>query len=372
HAIIVHPLKQPELFCLDQLRPSRYLHQRPGGFAMIRWLQFDNVSLFVAVDAPYERIAMKKLKGFSSKLRSAPLQLPSPRARDKISAEIAISSLRDVLVKRQLPLDVPVTPFPQLLDFQYHGPGDATLLYKFYNGGTLYDVIMSRKRARRKVPEGFIWHVIAQLFRALCYLHTGHFPLPGRAGEAAPQNPNWVPICHWDGHESNVWLHSPSADEMAQDPNLRGCSVEFPQVILGDFGGAFEVDHEEASDMLCKPVSTEMPELATWRDKACFGRNIKHLIFASDPDVQLYGLGQFKYRRVDKEPRGNFHALSGYSDELIDVVAKFEPLIEILESYSNFGIEMGRTDRSDWPKFPSNEFLYGATIARADYHVARY
>ncbi|KAK0717434.1 hypothetical protein B0T26DRAFT_675742 [Lasiosphaeria miniovina] len=227
---------------------------------------------------------------------STPRNISSPYARDKISAEITISPLRYVLAKRQLPLDVPVTPLPQLLNFQYHGPGDATLLYKFYNGGTLYDVIMLQKRARRKVPEGFIWHVIAQLCRALCYSHTGHFPLPGRAS----------------------------------------------LVILGDFGGAFEADHE-ASDMLCKPVSTEMLERS-----------------------------QSKYRRVDKEPRSSFHALSGYSDELIDVVAKFEPLIEILESHNKFGIGMGHTDQSDWPKFPSNEFLYGATIACADCHVARY
>ncbi|KAL2019084.1 hypothetical protein VTK56DRAFT_10115 [Thermocarpiscus australiensis] len=363
--------------------------RRLRGFIFLRWLKRDKeveVGLFASVDAPQELVVIKKL-----------ISLPRyHQAADRFRAmapEIELCSLVDPLVQRLLPLDQTMTPFVQMHAFQVHDRShwsekyksfNTTLFYKYYNGGTLYEFIFKHMQAERQVPEGFIWHVIAQIGRALSFLHTGNSPSPAYnvlhqrhiADPGSQLNkshgiPGWKPICHSDGHVGNIWLHYPSDEEKRMDPQLEGFSDFLPQIILGDFGLAFQADNDDI-DMLCRTQNPDLPEPETLRDKADLGSNIKQLMLADEPVAHRWN--QHRERRVG---RYGYHSpllhprLSRYSQELQDCLQRFEVLINLVESEQWYQLLPG-TKKRDWENYPDNDFVYGTMIAMADKFVHQY
>ncbi|KAL2255484.1 hypothetical protein VTK26DRAFT_3263 [Humicola hyalothermophila] len=429
HTIVLHPLKNPEIESrcgLESEDPNssyQYLRKRKGGFIFLKWFKRNEdvrVALFTTVDPPHELVVIKKLRNIPHPLQASDEEFPIP-------PEIEHSSVVDPLVRRRLPLLQNETPFVQLHAFQVHSLGstsegtlhkfDATLFYKYYNGGTLHDVLYAYSKRKKKLPEGFIWHVIAQLGRALSWLHTGILPSPAYNVMAADRldDPDamvnkhqgiegWNPICHQDGHAANVWLHYPSDEEKAVDPGLEAFDDVLPQIILGDFGYAFQEQNDRDNWLQRRFVKDgdgkegdkedgeekggdqkeggekegwlSMPELATLRDKADLGRNIKLMMQARKYNPNVYW--------DTKRPRGepsefgfddvglDDPIMAEYSDELNQCVQKFHYAIQMLEDdwYTHISTVTG--NKEHWNKFPSNDFVYGHLIAVADKNVHDY
>lgn len=397
YTISVHPLKNPEIlqrqkFYLDRNHvSSRYLRKRSSGFIFITELkQTDSVfvGLFATADDPYELVVIKKLWGLM------PFKLATTTGTP-MAPEIELCSVIDVLVKRQLPLGYTMPPFVQLHAFQVHNEGsmrakykdfDATLFYKYYNGGTLLNLIDKHKKAGRRVPEGFIWHVIAQIGRALSHLHTGIWPSsvynvmhrdeihmgPDKKVNRSETLPGWKPIAHMDGHADNIWLHYPSDEEKAKDPQLEGFTDSLPQVVLGDFGLAFEA-HNDPADWLYRKQKPGLPEPETLKDKADFGVNLKQLVGACSRDVNWDKLHGSMYGQPQTED--DWHALEvekmHYSYSLGTCIEKLEPLIRMRES-GDWWFALNATDERNWERFATNDFVYGTMISWADVFVSDY
>ncbi len=417
HTLVFYPLRNPEIPERKHLvddngnESSRYLRQRPKGFMFLRWLQHDpkihpdaSVGLFASVDRPQELVAIKKLSSIMRSKLAADDANPMP-------AEIEQSTLSeaDPHVQRRLPLshgNMELTPFPQLHAFQVHHRGsivagdddegetglpyrdaDVTLIYKYYNGGTLHNLKRKYEDAGKKVPEGFIWHLISQVGRALSWMHTGHIPSPGYnlahqndigAGEItvnlAAKDDNWDPICHMDMHANNIWLHYPSDEEKKADPRLAKFTDELPQIILGDFGFSFQASNDRA-DMLCGLDNPGIPEPETIMDKMNLGHSIWTLLkIQISEDERARALQQ---RQAGPNPlvRTDYYDLSewmrhNYSKDLEDCWERF-PTLVALDHTSNWFDRLLKTTDADWSHFPRNNFTYGTMIAMADRYLAR-
>lgn len=155
-------------------------------------------------------------------------------------------------------------------------------------------------------------------------------------------------------------------------------------VVLGDFGLAFrqsqaqQYSGEGEKDLLCHRSKPGMLERATWRDKALFGYVIKHLVLAASQavtisrqhDDALKDLGDIDL----SEPNGS-NGTSIYSPHLLDCVAAFEPLIALLTAHPNL-VDLGsfwerikNTTQKDWGTWPTNDYVYGTLISRADFYI---
>jgi len=337
---------------------TQYIQQRPHGFSFIHSLKEPNVFLFISCIDPTEKVVYKREEGFI---------LHGFVADGKTPPEITISTMSDPLVRRQLPLRS-LSVFPELLAFQVYGDGPVPerdcsvgLFYRYYNLGTLNGMSDFYCRYQMQCPEYLIWHIIAQVGRAYCYLHTGRIiPESGDIGSGQPHshgveggNLPWKPISHHDGHSANIWLHEPSAEEKQHNPLLARFSKPLPQVILGDFGLAFEA--EIAHDFFQAAGIAQIPEWETWRDKALFGHVIKQLVFATMPNGRAYP------------------SMEGYSNDLVLVMRKFEPLVRMLEHESlSFNDLLRLSGRHEWETWPDNAWVYGVLVAMADWHVGNY
>jgi serine/threonine protein kinase len=402
----------------------RYLQARPGGFIFLKALKSDItvwVGLFAAVDVPQEFV-IKKLKGIQDGLHQGAASRKQP-----MPPEIEICSIPDPLTRRQLPLNHSMPSFVQLHALQVHDlvtredkwkDFKATLYYKYYNGGTLLNLIRRYKAARKQVPEGFIWHVIAQIGRALAYLHTGaeDSPVfnimhrhknklinpasneeqsdeeqsnedqpnklakkPVNLGEKSLVNinkaqgiPGWEVISHMDGHADNIWLHSLSDEEKKRDSNLEGFTDALPQVVLGDFGIAVQAQHDRL-DSLKRNAFPNVPEIETIRDKAYFATNLKYLICAADPDVRYSNLAQNNPEGFQEAARRRSQhvlsmELSRYSPQLQECMDKLESLVKLCETRFT-ALEHGQLPLEE---FASNDFMYGTMLACADAKVHEY
>ncbi|KAK3369905.1 hypothetical protein B0H63DRAFT_564180 [Podospora didyma] len=139
------------------------------------------------------------------------------------------------------------------------------------------------------------------LGRALSYLHTGRILSRDRykvlldepkldvwstaATELInpePSDPDWEPITHFDGHAENRWPYYPTATEKEKDSQLQGFTRNLPQVILGDYGRAFDTNTAKENP-LCADMLPSMPESMTWRDKAILVFNERQLMLSEDP-----------------------------------------------------------------------------------------
>ncbi|KAF2878213.1 kinase-like domain-containing protein, partial [Massariosphaeria phaeospora] len=91
--------------------------------------------------------------------------------------------------------------------------------------GNLADLIKRHRKAKRPIPEGFVWHVFIALVDALRYMQKGPFGMTDVA--------LWNEIYHRDISPENVFLATASSEDA------------YPRVVLGDFGcSASRIDVE--------------------------------------------------------------------------------------------------------------------------------
>ena len=418
HTLVFYPLRSPEIperkHLVDDNNNewSRYLHQRPNGFMFLRWLQHDlkqhpdaSVGLFASVDRPQELVAIKKLTTVTRSKLAAAEANPMPAEIEQCTLSEA-----DPHVQRRLPLshgNMESTPFPQLHAFQVHHSGsmapedeeqsetgrpyhdaDVTLIYKYYNGGTLHNLKRAYEKAGKKVPEGFIWHMISQVGRALSWMHTGHIPSPdynlanqhdigavGKTVNLAVKDPGWDPICHMDMHANNIWLHYPSDEEKKADPRLARFTDELPQIIVGDFGFSFQASNDRG-DMLCLTDNPGIPEPETIMDKMNLGIHLWTLLKIQvsederDKALEKRHAGPTRFERTD------YYDLSewmrhNYSKDLENCWERFPTLVALDHSREWFQ-RLLETTVHDWSHFPRNDFTCGTMIAMADRYLASY
>lgn len=362
---IFRPLEVQEVRQPPNYRPRRkYLIEHAAGFAYERTLkQTSVVTVLIAhpVLPPSQPISQIVIKHYRT----------SPRYRYSASGlhtpELEISTLPDPLVRRPLPDTLHV--FPSLLSFQLYNTTSpksysAALFYKYYNGGTIHDLIVSHWHRRLPIPEYLIWHVIARLTRAYSFLHTGR---PTYQPHAA--DPNWDPIVHSDGHANNVFLHYPSPQELRDDRSgvlAEVCRDGLPQVVLGDFGHAFSYSNDRPG-AVASSVAAGAPEPATWRDKAQLGRVVTDMVMA------MFG-GEWEEGGSEGEWEGGGSGwqwetvLELYSAELVSVVEGFEGLLGWLDFVRSYGPgEAARKMAADVVNgFPGNAGVYGVLMGMAD------
>ncbi len=316
----------------------------------------------------------------------------------------------DPHVQRQLPLshgNMESTPFPQLHAFQVHHRGfvraedddegetgqfyrdaDFTLIYKYYNGGTLHNLKKKYEAAGKTVPEGFIWHLISQIGRALSWMHTGHIPSPdynlthqndigavGKTVNLAVKDSSWDPICHMDMHANNIWLHYPSDEEKKADPRLAKFTDELPQIILGDFGFSFQASNDRV-DMLCRVENPGIPEPETIVDKMNLGNNLWTLLKIQASEDERQKALQKRQAGPNALERTDYYDLSewmrhNYSKGLEDCWERF-PTLVALDHTRDWLTRLLKTTTVDWSHFPRNDFTYGTMIAMADRYLASY
>ncbi|KAK4140165.1 uncharacterized protein C8A04DRAFT_15178 [Dichotomopilus funicola] len=429
--LVFYPLEVPEIAPQEHLNTSetsednestQYLKARQRGFVFTRWLQSIDtsesdrpvVALYASLDRPQELVVIKKLCKIDRYLQAADNRHPMP-------AEIEQSTLSTTThpyVQRQLPLYDHVnegsTAFPQLYAFQIHelqprdargkaivpGPDeprqkdDITLFYKYYNGGTLGHLIQHyRDWTGGNIPEVFIWHVLAEVGRALCWLHTGYTPSraynlqhqnhiwqpnqpvnDARQGNPPPPQP-WRPICHQDMHVFNIWLHYPTDAEKRADPSLERFTDTLPQIILGDFGMSFQ-EHNDRYGELRVAVNPGLPEPSTWKDKGELGRALLCMMVpsfnASEENLERQD-GVEGTERFRVAPTNDIYQ-RGYSDDLVRCWMEMQRLVPtaIAATWDEMLMRSPRRTGEDWVDWPPNDFVFGTMIALADRYVDAY
>jgi serine/threonine protein kinase len=414
HTLVFYPQKNPEIAERQHLakdenhESSRYLRRRSNGFLFLRWLQNDFkcqdtvVGLYASVDRPQELVVIKKLTTIIRSHLAADEQNP-------MAAEIehCTMSNADPLVQRQLPLfhdNMGPTPFPQMHAFQVHDYGspvqgedddaprlqdaDVTMIYKYYNGGTLRELWEKYRAAGRTIPEGFIWHFISQVCRAMSWMHTGIIPSKeynlfnqndiGKIGitvNRAEKAPGWKPLCHMDMHMSNIWLHYPSDEEKKADPRLEQFTNALPQIIVGDFGFSFKAENDRA-DLLCSQENPGIPEPETMRDKADLASALWHLLKLQVTDAERVSfLHRNAFKTVPFDSADTFDLSEwmrhNYSRDLATCWDAFRKL-RALDNNDQFYENMPKTTKDDWRRLPLNDFVYGTMIAMADRYLDGY
>ncbi|KAK4039894.1 hypothetical protein C8A01DRAFT_46713 [Parachaetomium inaequale] len=412
--LVFYPLRVPEIPERQHLvddkenESSQYLQARPKGFIFLHWYQNDThplscakarVGLFASVDRPQELVVIKKLPQIPYRKQAADEDLPMPPEIEQCTL-----STQDPAVRRQLPLyhkNMGLTPFPQLHAFQVHkrvlgrlagnydARDDVTVIYKWYNGGTLYDFIISHHKAGRQVPEGFIWHVLAEIGRAISWLHTGHIPSrnynvdhqnevgqPGSTVDQASSVPGWQPICHQDLHSCNIFLHYPTDEERKADPRLNRFTDSLPQIIVGDFGLSFQHRYDRAKFLCDMGKRRGMPEPSTWLDKANIGGTLLRLVNPHyDPresDISLFSRWDehlldpvYQYSTPDVW-------MNKYSQDIVACWQKFKTLAPMAEFIWNWENALESSTAENWETFPSNNFVFGTMIAMADRYLDSY
>ncbi|KAK0652466.1 hypothetical protein B0T16DRAFT_387723 [Cercophora newfieldiana] len=261
--------------------------------------------------------------------------------------------------------------FPDLLAFQVYADGPDSsigLFYRYHNKGTLNHLESYHASIQSPVPEYFIWHVIAQLGRAYCSLHTGRL-IPEDPVRASllrhltrdSTEPLWRrPVIHNNGHTSNIFLHVPTPQEKMENPLLARFSDALPQVILGDFSQAYEGANSRDVHALAQGMSDS--DWETWRDKAFFGSAIKDLMFAAMSSDAMAAY----YAEV-------YSPAMGYSEQLVAVVRRFEPLVQMMEEAEGLAGPLRLQDfgagRDTWP---GDGWMFGEMIEMADWFVGEF
>ncbi|KAL2136966.1 hypothetical protein VTI74DRAFT_11148 [Chaetomium olivicolor] len=400
HSIVLYPSRNAETEERQALRDTesaRYLQARPKGFLFLRWLKNDKatypdvtVGLFASVDIPHELVIIKKV---------LEIRVPwnTSDAAEPLAPEIELSSLstNDPLVQRQLPLFVNETPTPfiQTHAIQLHQRGsrsqewkdvNVTVFYKYYNGGSIGNLIYAHTVKGKPIPESLIWHFAAQIGRAFAWMHTGHYPSreynlhhKDDIGDDLTKEVNtaksvhgWEPISHGDAHKENIWLHYPTDDEKKADPRLDVSTDSMPQMILGEYGFALQAQHDRR-DMFCRATNPGIPEAETLRDKSDLARILV--------DMMLAHLGHERSRlALDTHRKGesgtaeqafqHHFASAGYSLDLQRVLYKLLYLRHWNLS-KDFYPQLNWTTGEEWGAFPSNDYLYGTLIAMADNYL---
>jgi serine/threonine protein kinase len=411
HTLLFNPTINKEVPEREQLsfanQSRQYLQKHRAGFIFVRWLRNDAnkkdevVGLFVTAKRPRELVAIKKITFFNREHLSADPNRPLPAEIEQSTLDIS-----DNYVQCQLPLHDDRfggrSPFPQVFAFQVHrfqtpedDPntilGDATLYSKYYNGGTLNDLLCAFQEAGRPIPESFIWHYLAEVLRALAWIHLGdvrsrtdnlyfmqsrkspqHFPQASRAQ-------GWDPIIHHDLHGGNIWLHYPTEEERAADPSLSRFSDEFPQIIVGDWGFSLKASNGRPTGEL--PPSPPFQDQDGLNDKCLLAWNLRNLIALGETDDATdCAINGLDFHRLAQKCNISRHfTVHGYSRELQDVWEHLFPLAMFGDYYTSWlqiltSLSDPQNARSpQWrQRLLTNDVLYGQILAQVDVQVDGY
>ena len=182
---------------------------------------------------------------------------------DGLPAEIYFSTLNDW----------PELPYlPDSVCWMDYEDGRFSMIMKFYNGGTLEDLInhycKNDTKKRRRISEDFIWYYLEQVGAAYAFLHRGI-----QRGNPTPKQ--WNPIVHRDGNSCNLLLHYPDAS-----------TDRYPDIIVSDFGQAVHPDSDvtlggtwpRAEEYTDEGLSLHAQ---LWEDYGCVGIVLRELCCCS-------------------------------------------------------------------------------------------
>ncbi|KXX79497.1 hypothetical protein MMYC01_205205 [Madurella mycetomatis] len=96
-------------------------------------------------------------------------------------------------------------------------------------------------------------------------------------------------------------------EEKTKDPQLEKSTDSLPQVVLGDFGLAFEA-HNDPVGWLYRKQNPGLPEPETLKDKADFGVNLKQLKLGSLIRMRESGDWRFALNVTDQRNWERFAA----------------------------------------------------------------
>lgn len=165
-------------------------------------------------------------------------------------------------------------------------PLRASLYMEYCDLGSL-ELLLQKYRKRNRwhhtrsyIPEAFIWKVFLELCSALQYLHHGI-----EAEEPSPPKdpPEWRRVLHRDIKPANVFLKS-------------GLDLEYPTVVLGDFGVATKYGLKgwnDTSTVVGTPVwqPPEIPEHTARGDVWALGAVVQALCRLDHGPVRSPPLG---------------------------------------------------------------------------------
>ncbi|KAI0845071.1 hypothetical protein F5Y00DRAFT_273332 [Daldinia vernicosa] len=117
--------------------------------------------------------------------------------------------------------------FQKLIYFQSDGE-NWTLYHEYMNGGSLEYLIKKYQSVNRSIPEIFIWHVTAELCKAIAYLYFGWTPLNRSKIQG------WDRIYHRAITPSNILLNYAPRNPGAV-PRVGIESNAFPRIALCNF-----------------------------------------------------------------------------------------------------------------------------------------
>ncbi|KAI4181430.1 MAG: hypothetical protein L6R41_006625, partial [Letrouitia leprolyta] len=137
----------------------------------------------------------------------------------------------------------------RLYDYTY-SPLVTRLYFEYCPLGDLQDLIDAYFTRDVIVPEGFIWHVFAQLAGAVHHLHTA----------ARDEKGQQVQILHRDIKPNNILLSRPSgrcssSSSSAKNNTTNTTNNFYPSLTLADFGVATPLSPSSFPDALKKPYA---------------------------------------------------------------------------------------------------------------------
>ncbi|KAL2256383.1 hypothetical protein VTK26DRAFT_1756 [Humicola hyalothermophila] len=298
--------------------------------------------------------------------------------------ELRFSTLADPNTQHLLPDE---GYFPKLYAYGIPGGPKAfnrdgecdlfSLYFKRYNGGTLENLLFmyGQRDTGAPVPEPFIWHVIAQLCRAVVFLQTGCTWEAIRRGVSPPQA-NWKPIVHRNIVDSNILLNFPEAGDKDKDA-LGFC---FPEVILEGFDAANRVDDgalfwgNGAVNRWRAEQGLDRAGPGLWEDMHMIGVIFRRLVMVYD----LWRVNQTLGFDVDHDGKLEWYLHENldleegeeppYSDALIDLLKAWE--IEALQTHAGWHFWDERPGVRD--QIPTVDWLIKVVLPMADAKVSEF
>ena len=177
-----------------------------------------------------------------------------------------------------------------------------TLILEYCDVENLDQTIAKKRRRRESISEGFVWHVVLSMARALSFLHCGI-----RQDGSRPA-PGWDTICHLDIKPNNVFLTSDGRTNVQS------------RIVLGDFGLAVFKSDISAGRVRGSPGGT-----SGWIAPECELGGYSYVTAAADI-WQLGGLCQalarFAAAPERSRPGRNVSLPRSYSSRLSQLVGK--------------------------------------------------
>ncbi|KAI0852647.1 hypothetical protein F5Y00DRAFT_258497 [Daldinia vernicosa] len=206
-----------------------------------------------------------------------------------------------------------------------------SLYFRFYNGGTLENLINRYFERRIPIPEHFVWHVAERLALAIRFFHFGAPPGSNREQE------NWEFIAHRDMVINNIFLHY-HPRRSGRQPRAGQETNAFPEIAVGDFGESNLANDDENwisngifSDGIVHdwedmaPLEPLSPSTAKVANLYFMGESLRKMVQTHIP----YDEHESDLDRPNRRPMrtvNNFipAPYAPYSDELIELLANFE------------------------------------------------